>query len=116
MTTAFRPTRQAPGVHHRSVGEVLVTALNDGVLDASFDWLTQIDPAEPPALQTASFRAIPPRITVNAFLLYLGERLVLVDSGCGGGMGRSDRISGHFSSEVDRRSRKDSRDHAMAVI
>jgi len=64
-----------------------VTALNDGVLDASFDWLTHIDPAEPPALHAVSFRAVPPRITVNAFLLHLGERLVLVDGGCGGGMG-----------------------------
>jgi len=89
MTTAFRPTHQAPGVHHRSVGEVLVTALNDGVLEASFDWLTHIDPAEPPALHAASFRAIPPRITINAFLLHLGERLVLVDSGCGASMGPS---------------------------
>jgi glyoxylase-like metal-dependent hydrolase (beta-lactamase superfamily II) len=87
MTSAFKPTRQAPGVHHRFVGEVVVTALNDGVLDASFDWLTQIDAAEPPALHAASFRAVPPRITVNAFLLHVGERLVLVDSGCGGGMG-----------------------------
>lgn len=87
MTTAFRPARQAPGVHHRQVGEVLVTALNDGMLDASFNWLTHIDPAEPPALHAAGFRAVPPRITINAFLMHLGERLVLVDSGCGGAMG-----------------------------
>ena len=89
MTTAFRPTHQAPGVHHRSVGEVLVTALNDGMFEASFDWLTHIDPAEPPALHAASFRAIPPRITINAFLAQLGERLVLVDSGSGASMGPS---------------------------
>ncbi len=89
MTTAFRPTRQAPGVYHRHVGEVVVTALNDGVLEASFDWLTQIDPTEPPALHTAAFRAIPPRITINAFLAQRGERLVLVDSGCGSRMGPS---------------------------
>ena len=87
MTTAFRPTRQSPGVHHRNVGDVLVTALNDGAFEASFEWLTNIDPAEPPALHDASFRAIPPHITINAFLLHLGERLVLVDSGCGGAMG-----------------------------
>ena len=87
MTSVLRPSRQVPGVHHRFVGDIVVTALNDGVLDASFDWLTQIDPAEPPALHAASFRTVPPRITVNAFLLHMGERLVLVDSGCGGGMG-----------------------------
>ena len=89
MTTAFKPTHQTPGVHHRTVGDVVVTALNDGAFEASFDWLTCIDPAEPPALHAASFRAIPPWITVNAFLLHLGERLVLVDSGCGGVMGPS---------------------------
>jgi glyoxylase-like metal-dependent hydrolase (beta-lactamase superfamily II) len=87
MTTNFRPTRQSPGVHHRNVGDILATALNDGMFDASFEWLTNIDPAEPPTLHDASFRSIPPRITVNAFLLHLGERLVLVDSGCGGAMG-----------------------------
>jgi glyoxylase-like metal-dependent hydrolase (beta-lactamase superfamily II) len=89
MTSAFRPTRQVPGVHHRAVGEVLVTALNDGMFEASFEWLTNIDPAEPAPLHAASFRAIPPRITVNAFLLHLGEQVVLVDSGCGGVMGPS---------------------------
>jgi glyoxylase-like metal-dependent hydrolase (beta-lactamase superfamily II) len=99
MTTSFRPTRQTPGVYHRAVADIIVTALNDGLLGASFDWLTQIDAAEPPELYTASFRAIPPRITVNAFLLHLGEQagaeqaggeqLVLVDSGCGGIMGPS---------------------------
>jgi hypothetical protein len=87
MTSGFRPAQQAPGVHHRAVGEVLVTALNDGMFDGSFDWLTHIDPAEPPSLHAASFRATPPRITINAFLLHLGERLVLVDSGSGSHMG-----------------------------
>jgi glyoxylase-like metal-dependent hydrolase (beta-lactamase superfamily II) len=76
-------------VHHRHVGEVRVTALNDGMFEGSFDWLTNIDPAEPPALHHASFRAIPPRLTVNTFLLHVGERLVLVDGGCGGIMGPS---------------------------
>jgi glyoxylase-like metal-dependent hydrolase (beta-lactamase superfamily II) len=89
MTTVFKPTQQAPGVHHRKIGEIVVTALNDGMLDASFDWLTHIDPAAPAALHTASFRGIPPVITVNAFLLHLGDRLALVDSGCGGAMGPS---------------------------
>jgi hypothetical protein len=42
MTAAFKPTRQTPGVHHRHVGDVVATALNDGVLDACFDWLTGI--------------------------------------------------------------------------
>jgi glyoxylase-like metal-dependent hydrolase (beta-lactamase superfamily II) len=86
-------------VHHHTVGEVVVTALNDGMFEASFDWLTNIDPAEPPALHEATFRAIPPRITVNAFLVQIGERLVLVDSGCGGVMGPSlGRLAGNLAS------------------
>ncbi len=89
MTTAFRPTRRHPACTTGLWARSSSRRCNDGVLEASFDWLTHIDPAEPPALHAASFRAMPPRISVNAFLLQLGKRLVLVDSGCGGGMGPS---------------------------
>jgi len=87
MTDFARPERQVPGVHHLSVGDVLVTALNDGMLEGSFDWLTGIPSADAEALHQARFRSVPPRITVNAFLLHLPGKLVLVDAGCGGSMG-----------------------------
>lgn len=81
------PTRQALGVHHRLIGDVLVTALNDGMFEGSFDFLANFPTAEAEALHRASFRAVPPRLAVNNFLVRTGERIVLVDAGCGGVMG-----------------------------
>src|SRR6185312_7436524 len=82
-----RPQRQPPGLHHLSIGDIVVTALNDGMFEGSFDWLTGVEAAEATRLHQASFRAVPPRLAVNAFLLHMPDRLVLVDSGCGGNMG-----------------------------
>lgn len=87
MTDFAKPDRQVPGVHHLAVGDVLVTALNDGMLEGSFDWLTGIATADAEALHHARFRPVPPGVTVNAFLLHLPDKLVLVDAGCGGAMG-----------------------------
>jgi len=87
MTKPLRPTHQLPGVYHHTVGDVTVTALNDGAFEAAFAYLTHIPADEAEALHRASFRSIPPRITVNCFLLQTDERLILVDSGCGSAMG-----------------------------
>jgi glyoxylase-like metal-dependent hydrolase (beta-lactamase superfamily II) len=87
MPASTRPDHQPAGVHHLAVGDIVVTALNDGQFDGAFDWLVGVDAAEAGTLHQAAFRAVPPRITVNAFLLRLRDRLVLVDGGCGTAMG-----------------------------
>jgi glyoxylase-like metal-dependent hydrolase (beta-lactamase superfamily II) len=87
MTKPPRPTEQPPGVYHHTVGDVTVSALNDGAFEAAFAYLTHIPSDEAEALHRASFRAIPPWITINCFLLQKDERLILVDSGCGTAMG-----------------------------
>ena len=70
-------------MYHYTVGNVTVSALHDGAFEAAFAYLTHISSDEADALHRASFRAIPPRITNNCFLLQTDERLILVDSGCG---------------------------------
>lgn len=86
-----KPSLQPPGVHHFAIGHVVVTALNDGMIgDATFNFFNLVtnlpkDAAE--ALHRAAFRAVPPRLAVNAFLLHLADRIVLVDGGCGDAMG-----------------------------
>ena len=87
MPLSSRPDRQPVGVHHQAVGDVVVTALNDGQFEGAFDWLVGVEAADAATLHQASFRAVPPRVTVNAFLVHLPDRLVLVDGGCGGAMG-----------------------------
>lgn len=74
---------QVPGLYHRLVGDILVTALNDGHQDAGLATLCGIAPEEAAAMLHAAFRPVPRRTAVNAFLLRGGGRTVLVDAGCG---------------------------------
>ncbi len=76
-----------PGLHHLKVGEVVVTALNDGQFDAEVGYVAGIPAADTEALLRDGFRVIPPRITVSCFLLTIGGKHVLVDAGGGGAMG-----------------------------
>lgn len=85
MTAA--PTRQPSGIHHRVVGDVLVSALNDGMFEGGFNFLANVPEAEAEQMHREAFRAIPPRLAVNNFLVRSGGKLILVDAGCGGAMG-----------------------------
>lgn len=87
MTKPARPTQQPPGLYHHTVGDMTVTALNDGAFEAAFAYLTHIPENEATALHQASFRAIPPRITISCFLVQTDSKLILVDTGCGSAMG-----------------------------
>ncbi len=78
---------QAPGVYRRRVGEVLVTALNDGTIVLPPEVYLGITPEEREALLRAGGRRPPYHSAVNTFLLQWPGRTVLVDAGAGGYMG-----------------------------
>ena len=42
--TASRPA-QIPGVYRRRIGDIVVTAISDGYLDASYEFMRNIAPA-----------------------------------------------------------------------
>ncbi len=87
-----------PGIHHRRVGEVMVTALNDGAFEASTAWVSGVAAEDCEALLRKTFRAVPPRITISAFLLTVGGEHTLVDAGCGTAMGAPfGKIRGHLA-------------------
>ena len=75
------------GIHHFALGEFTVTALNDGMFEASTGIVDGLPADAVEAQLTANFRPLPPRITVSAFLLRSPDRTVLIDTGCGGNMG-----------------------------
>ena len=75
--------RQVPGVYHRRVGEILVTALNDGHQDVAMSTVLGIPAEEAAALLHAAFRPVPRRTTVNCYLIRSAGRVALVDAGCG---------------------------------
>lgn len=81
------PQRQPPGLYHLVVGDALVTAVNDGTFQASFDLIVGIDQSECERLEKAAFRPVPPKMTMNAFLVQMAGRRMLVDTGCGVSMG-----------------------------
>ena len=76
-----------PGIHHFAIGDYTVTALNDGAFEAQTAWVAGVPAEECEALLRDSFRAVPPRITISAFLLSKGTDHTLIDSGCGTAMG-----------------------------
>ncbi len=80
-------TMQAIGYHRRRVGDVVVTALNDGVLDLPPAAMRGINAeAIAESLQRA-FRAPAPRSSVNTFLVQGAGSTILIDTGAGGSMG-----------------------------
>jgi len=97
MPRTAPPTTQHPGLHHKRIGDVVVTAINDGMFEGAFAMLASFPAAEAEALHQAAFRAIPPRLAINCFLIQTGDRLVLVDSGFGGAIGP---LAGHLAEDL----------------
>ncbi len=76
------PAQQIPGVYHRRVGDITVTAISDGFLDGNLDVLKNINPEEARQILADNFRPAR-RTAVNCFLIYSAGRLALVETGCG---------------------------------
>jgi glyoxylase-like metal-dependent hydrolase (beta-lactamase superfamily II) len=76
------PSRQIPGVHHRRIGDIVVTALSDGYLDGSVEVLQNITPDEATRMLTDGFRP-GRRTSVNCYLVYSAGRLALIETGSG---------------------------------
>jgi glyoxylase-like metal-dependent hydrolase (beta-lactamase superfamily II) len=82
-----KPQCQPSGLYHIAIGDILVTAVNDGTFQASFDLIAGIDHEECARIERAAFRPVPPKMTMNAFLIQTGDHLALIDTGCGTSMG-----------------------------
>jgi glyoxylase-like metal-dependent hydrolase (beta-lactamase superfamily II) len=80
----LKPTIQPSGVSHIAIGDIVVSAINDGVFQASFDDLVTTDRAANESAHRSEFRLAPPWLTINCFLIQTGDRTVLVDSGFAG--------------------------------
>ncbi|MBV9910752.1 MAG: MBL fold metallo-hydrolase [Hyphomicrobiales bacterium] len=80
----MKPTIQPSGVSHIAIGDIVVSAINDGVFQASFDDLVTKDRAANESAHRSEFRLAPPWLTINCFLIQTGDRTVLVDSGFAG--------------------------------
>jgi glyoxylase-like metal-dependent hydrolase (beta-lactamase superfamily II) len=76
------PTRQIPGVYHRRIGDIVVTALSDGYLDGTVDVLQNIASDEAMRMLTETFRP-GRRTSVNCYAIHSAGRLALIETGSG---------------------------------
>jgi glyoxylase-like metal-dependent hydrolase (beta-lactamase superfamily II) len=76
------PSSQIPGVYHRRIGEIVVTALSDGYLDGTVEVMQNISPADATKMLTDAFRPAR-RTSVNCYLVYSAGRLALIETGSG---------------------------------
>ncbi|WP_218779860.1 MBL fold metallo-hydrolase [Hymenobacter crusticola] len=75
---------QQPGYYRLKIGSVNVTALSDGTVPQPLhELLTNTTPAEVDRLLKRAHMSYPVEASVNAYLLEVGNRLVLVDTGTG---------------------------------
>lgn len=82
MTKPIIPQIQAPGFYHRQVGDIVVSTVSDGYLDGDVNVLTNITEEEARKILADNFRPAR-RTSVNCFLIFSGDRIALVDTGCG---------------------------------
>src|SRR5713101_5201334 len=77
-----QPSRQIPGVYHRKIGDIVVTAISDGYLDGNLDVMRNVDLEKAHQVLRDAFRPAR-RTSVNAFLIHSKGRMAIVDTGSG---------------------------------
>jgi glyoxylase-like metal-dependent hydrolase (beta-lactamase superfamily II) len=83
-----QPSQQIPGVYHRKIGDIVVTAISDGYLDGTLEVMRNVDLDKARQILTDSFRPAR-RTSVNTFLIHSKGRTAIVDTGSGNYMQRS---------------------------
>ena len=84
MTTA--PAQQIPGVYHRRIGDIVVSAVSDGYLNGSMEVLRGISVPEGTQMLADVFRPAR-RTSVNTFAIFSAGRVAVIDTGSGSYMG-----------------------------
>src|ERR1700721_4670985 len=79
---APQPTQQIPGVYHRKIGDIGVTAISDGYLDGNLEVMRNVDLDKAHAILREAFRPAR-RTSVNTFLIHSKGRLAIIDTGSG---------------------------------
>jgi len=77
-----QPSRQIPGVYHRRIGDIVVTAISDGYLDSTLEVMRNVDRDRAKQILTDAFRPAR-RTSVNTFLIHSKGRTAIIDTGSG---------------------------------
>ncbi|MBV5291532.1 MAG: MBL fold metallo-hydrolase [Curvibacter lanceolatus] len=88
-------------------GNFTITAISDGYLNASLDFLSNIDPAEASRMQSDAGQKVPSAVHINCYLVRGAGHTILIDGGAGrikkwGGRLRANlSLAGVDPSEID---------------
>jgi glyoxylase-like metal-dependent hydrolase (beta-lactamase superfamily II) len=75
---------QSPGFYRLEIGDFEVTSLLDGTVSLPLDkLLINTSASEIQTLLAKNFETLPAEVSINAFLVNTGDRLLLVDTGAG---------------------------------
>ena len=77
-----QPSQQIPGVYHRKIGDIVVTAISDGYLDGNLEVMRNVDLDKAHTILREAFRPAR-RTSVNTFLIQSKGRLAIIDTGSG---------------------------------
>jgi len=92
---AAEPLAESPGWYRAQIGRITVTALWDGTLDMPVDQVfKKPDPAQLKALLARHYLTPAMPMSVNAFVIDTGQRIVMVDTGTGASKMFGDKL-GH---------------------
>ena len=79
------PENQIPGIYHRRIGDIVVTAISDGYLDGNLEVLINISQHDVDQLMRDGMRHRPERgrrTSVNTFVVRApGRPTVVIDAG-----------------------------------
>src|ERR1700722_719045 len=76
------PTQQIPGVYHRKIGDIIVTAISDGYLASNLEVMRNVDLDKAHQILREAFRPAR-RTSVNTFLIHSKGLLAIIDTGSG---------------------------------
>ncbi len=95
-TPVSKQNRQAPGFYRGTLGAFEITTLSDGTAPRHMDQVLS-KPTIALAEYAADHEALPVNLSINAYLINTGSRLVLIDTGAGELLGP---MSGLLSSNL----------------
>ncbi|SHM59206.1 MBL fold metallo-hydrolase [Bradyrhizobium lablabi] len=77
-----QPVQQIPGVYHRKIGDIIVSAISDGYLDSTLEVMRNVDLDRARQILNDAFRPAR-RTSVNTFVIHSKGRTAIVDTGSG---------------------------------
>ncbi len=89
---ALAPKQQIPSIYHRRIGDIVVTSLSDGILVRTNEMMHGVSPEQGKTHLDAAFRT-EFALSINAFVLHMKDKLVLVETGSGNYFGD---VAGHL--------------------